>query len=208
MRITGIARERLLMALWFAGLPLLLYALMVRPSLGRIGALQRRIHNANLGAREFTTFTPVTREERAFLEAPGAPWRSRIEWAGDDAARLSHVNRLVGAVDAALAARGLRIAAMRVAWDPVLADFTLPDHLVPEPLPEPDRPDQPENRVGGLVLEVEIAGSTEQLFKALAAVPEVNPLLEPVGLHWEPSPDPARPGYRQYLLLRNYFLTR
>jgi len=36
MRITGIARERLLMALWFAGLPLLLYGLMVRPSLRRI----------------------------------------------------------------------------------------------------------------------------------------------------------------------------
>jgi len=208
MRITGIARERLLMALWFAGLPMLLYALVVRPSLGRIEAFRARIHTADLGAREFASFTPVTREERAFLEAPGAPWRSRIEWAGDDAARLSHVNRLVGAVDAALAARGLRIAAMRVAWDPVLADFTLPDHLVPEPLPQPDRPDQPENRVGGLVLEVEIAGSTEQLFQALAAVPEVNPLLEPVGLHWEPTTDPARTGFRQYLLLRNYFLTR
>jgi hypothetical protein len=201
-------RERLLMALLLAALPVGLYGLLLRPSLRRLEALHRRIQRAQDGPA-VQAFTPVSREERAFLEDPAAPWRSRLPQVAGDGARLAQVNRVVNEVDMALRARGVAVTAMRAALDPISADFTLPDRLAQSPAPAPAATDAPEYQVEGWVLEVEVAGTTGALFQALSAVSAVNPLLEPVGLRWEasaPAEGATRAGPRQYLLLRNLYL--
>jgi len=195
--------ERLLLGLVIAGLALLLVCRVLRPAARRMDALGRRIEAAGGAIR---SFIPVSAEERAVLEAPGAPWRTRIVRLEGDGARLAHMERVVRELGAALEARALRAAAFRATWDPVVADCTLPGGRLQRgpALPAPAAGDGPERQLGGWVLEVEIAGTAADLFRALAVVPAVNPLLEPVGLRWEAAAD--RAGPRQTLLLRNVFL--
>ena len=64
----------------------------------------------------------------------------------------------------------------------------------------------PETRLSGWVLELEIPGATGELFRALAAIAEVDALLEPVGLDWVLTEAPGQPGCRQVLRLRNLYL--
>jgi len=201
-------RERLVMGLLLAALPLGLYGLLLRPSLRRVAALQRRIRSAQDRPAP-QAFTPVSREERAFLEDPAAPWRSRMPQVAGDGARLAQVNRVVNDVDSVLQARGVAVTAMRAALDPISADFTLPARLAQGPAAPRSGSDAPECQVEGWVLEVQLGGTTGALFQALSAVSAVNPLLEPVGLRWEApaaAAGAARAGARQYLLLRNLYL--
>lgn len=198
------------MALLLAGIPAVIVWAVILPSVRRSAGLRRRIDAAHQVARDVRPFIPVGGEERAFLEGPGAPWRSRLPWVPDDAARLAHVDRVVNEVGAAFGAKGVRIAGMKVVMDPVRADFSLPPRAGREAFPLQAVMDSPENRVDGWVLDVEIAGSTGDLFKALSAVTAVNALLEPVGLTWEAAPakdgDPAGAGHSQHLLLRTLHL--
>lgn len=197
-------RERLVMGLVFAGLPLILYLLVLRPSAVRIKALHARIRAAHEAHQDVPTFTPVGREERAFLEAPDAPWRTRIPVVADDGDRLALANRVVSELSEALKHRGVAIAGLRATWEPIQADFTLPGHLAREPLPGPSEGDAPEDQVDGWALEVELPGPTGQLFKSLPALGEVNALLEPVGLRWELLGKAGK--HRQYLILRDVYL--
>jgi len=192
------SRERLLMGLMAAGVPLLVYLFLLRPSLVRMKALHARIRDAEAQATPLRAFTPVSMEERTFLEDPEASWRTRIPRIVTDGERLAHVNRVVSAVNAALKAKGVGAVAMRATWDPVKADFTLPPELKKGPPSWIPSPDAPEYQMSAWVLEVEIPGATEKLFKALASVPSMGPLMEPVGVRWGED--------HQYLLLRNYYL--
>ena len=201
-----ISKERLVTGLVVAGLPLFIYGLVLRPSVKRMEALHARIRQAEEEARNVKIFTPVSREERAFLEDPGAPWRLRMPEVEGDGARLAQVNRVVSAVDASLKEHGVEVASMRARWDPVTADFTLPDPTLSEARPAPPVSDAPEKEVAAWVLEVELPGKTEALFKALAAVADVQPLLEPVGLRWEAGQAKEGGGHRQFLFLRNFYL--
>lgn len=209
--------ERLLMGLLLAALPALAVALVVWPASRRLAALRQRIDAAHALAPEVAPFVPVSREERAFLTDPEAPWRTRIPLVAGDGARLAQVDRVVNEVRAALAAQGVRAAEMRLLLDPVQAEFSLPDEATREvqaPRPATDAPDL---RVSGWALEVVVPGATGNLFKALAAVPGVNALLEPGGLRWEVGaptlvrhrrgrPAETRTSHRQVLVLRNFYL--
>ena len=208
----NLPRERALMLALLAVLPSGLYALLVRPSLKHLEALQARIRRAD-EACPLHPFTPVGPDERAVLEPPEAPWRARIPRLDGDRARPAHVDWVVGQANAAFQAGGARIAAMRAALGPVSADCTVPAGLRPGPAPRPSGPDQPECRVAGWVLEVQVGGGVQELFQALAAGSRARPLLEPVGLRWEwsasaggdqPGLRPA--GLRQYLVFRNCYL--
>jgi hypothetical protein len=198
-------RERLLMLVLLAALPLGLYGLLVRPSLRRLEALHQRIREAD-EAFPFHPFVPVGREERAWLEAPAAPWRERMPRLAGDRDRLAHLAWVAGEVSAAMRAGGVEAAAMRAAMDPVSADCTLPAALRAGPAPPSSGPDQPECKVRAWVLDVQVPGGTADLFKALAAVPQARPLVEPVGLRWEAGPGPAGGRVRLSLLLRNFYL--
>lgn len=207
--------ERALLGLVLAAIPVLVGLLVVRPATRRLAALHRRIEAAHADTPGVTPFVPVSREERALLEDPGAPWRTRLPLVADDAARLAQVDRVINEVRAALAARKVRAAGMRLLLDPVHADFSFPD--APTRAARPPRPaaDAPDLRVAGWALEVTVTGPTRDLFQALAAVPGVNALLEPGGLRWEVGPEPApgprrsrrpAPDHRQALVLRNFYL--
>ena len=196
------------MGLLLAGLPAVILWLVILPSTRRMALLRGRIAAAHERGREARPFTPVSREERAFLLDPGAPWRSRLPWIADDGARLAQVDRVVTEVNAALAAKGVKATAMKVLLDPVNGGFSLPAGLTHSPGPPRASSDAPEFQVGGWVLEVEIGGPTGELFKALAALATVNPLLEPVGLRWEVAagPDGGVAEQHQVLRLRNLYL--
>jgi hypothetical protein len=197
-------RERTRMALVFLGLPLVLYGMILRPSAVRHEALHQRIRGEDEACRNLPVFLKVTQEERAFLEAPDAAWRTRMPLVATDGARLALANRVVSDLAAALKRRGVAVAALRASWEPIQADFTLPAGLDRSPAPRPSGGDAPEYQLAGWALEVELPGATGQVFKALAALPELNPLLEPVGLRWELA---GRGGkHRQYLILRAYYL--
>lgn len=209
------AGERLLLGLLLAALPLAAVLLVVRPAHRRLAALHQRIAAAHARTPEVAPFVPVGRDERAFLEDPAAPWRTRLPLVADDGARLAQVDRVVNEVRAALAARGLEAARMRLLLDPVQAEFSLPGAPTREARRPSPAQDGPDLQVAGWALEVEVPGATGDLFKALAAVPGVNALLEPGGLRWEAVPGPAPrgrghrqppPGHRQLLVLRNFYL--
>lgn len=200
----SVARERLFMGLVFAGLPAVLYLLVLRPSAVRIQRLHARIQAADEAFQHVPTFTPVGEEERAFLEEPDAPWRTRIPVVVDDGDRLALANRVVSELSAALKRRGVAIAGLRATWEPIKADFTLPAPLTRGPAPGRSGEDVPEDLLDGWALEVELPGATGQLFKALPALAEVNALLEPVGLRWELAGSAGR--HRQFLILRDFYL--
>ena len=207
--------ERPILGLALAAVPVLVGLLVVRPATRRLAALHRRIDAAHADTPEVAPFVPVSREERALLEDPGAPWRTRLPLVAEDSARLAQVDRVVNEVRAALTARGVRAAGMRLLLDPVQADFTLPDGPIRAARPPRPASDAPDLRVAGWALEVTVPGPTRDLFQALAAVPGVNALLEPGGFRWEADPGPA-PGphrsrhpaadHRQVLVLRNFYL--
>ena len=202
------AMERLLVALLILGVPSLTYGLVIRPSQRRLEDLRQRIQKANGESSAFQLFTPVGEEERAFLEDPKAPWRTRLIPVAGDAARLAHMNRVVREVQASLKAKGITALAMRTTWDPFTADFTLPAGVTrrtPRPCPTADAP---EIHLDDWVLELDLPGTPGDLFKAMAAVADVNLLLEPVGLRWEAggSGGEGSAGPRQCLVLRNLYL--
>lgn len=184
-----LAKERLILGALITALPIALYLFSIRPSLRRIEALDQRIARAHSGF-PVQPFTPVNREERSFLEAPAAAWRSRIPVLAGDGARLDHVHRVVSDLNAAFKAGRVKVVGIQATWDPIEARFTLPAQLTREAAPAQSTGDAPELKVAGWVLVVEIGGGTGDLFKALALVPRVNSLLEPVGLRWgEPRAD-------------------
>jgi hypothetical protein len=198
-------RERILLAALGLGIPLLGFALVLRPSFRRLDALHQRIRAAETTASPRRPYTPVGQEERAVLEDPSAPWRARIPRIVGDADRLAQVDRVVNDLGSAFKAKGVSIASVHAAWDPVTIDFTLPGGLERESPPAPSAQDAPELQLAAWVLEVEIPGPTEDLFRALAAIPDIRPIMEPVGLRWGGVPSASGAG-RQVLLLRNYYL--
>jgi hypothetical protein len=203
-----LAKERLILGTLIPALPIALYFMVIQPSVKRAKALNQRITQAHTES-PFQTYTPVNREEQSFLEASPAPWRSRIPLIAGDGARLAHVHRVVSDLNAAFKAGGVKVVGIQATWDPIEAKFTLPSQVTQEAAPARSVEDAPEFKVAGWVLVVEIGGATGDLFKALALVPKVNSLLEPVGLRWgEASGADARKSTAssQSLILRNVYL--
>ena len=196
-------KERLLMAAVLIGLPILLLVVGILPVLRRSQALRQQIQAANEEYKALPNFSPLSKAEREALADPKAAWRSRLPLTAGDRARLTHYHRVVGDLQGALKAAGIPSRGMRSSWDPIKASFSVPGEMGADPHELPVSQDSPELRVSGWVLEAEIPGTTSQLFKALASIDRVGPLLEPVGLRWEASPE----FRQQKLLLRNLVLT-
>lgn len=195
-------RERLLMAAVLIGLPTLVLGVGILPAVRESRALRAQIQAANEEFKTLPQFTPLTQAEREALGAPDAPWRSRMPLVVGDRARLAHYHRVVGDLQGVLKSGGISPRGIRSSWDPIRASFSVPSGMDADRVAFSGSQDAPEMKVNGWVLEMEIPGGTDQLFKALGLVHRAGPLLEPAGLRWEATPD-----YReQRLLLRNLVL--
>lgn len=195
-------RERLLMGLSLVGLPALLVVLGIYPTQRRSNALRLQIQAAEEAYKVIPAVHGLNPDERRLLDDPKATWRTRLPLVVGDQARLAHYHRVVGALQQGLSRVGTPAGGMRSSWDPIQASFTLAGSLS-EPVPDPvSAPDSPSLKVSGWTIEANIPGSTGQLFKALGAVDQVQPLLEPVGLRWTATPDRRD----QHLILRNLIL--
>lgn len=195
-------RERFLMVAVLVGVPALILLLGVLPLLKSSQALRAQIQATHEEFRTIPPFTPLTRAERELLEDPAAPWRSRLPVVAGDRARLAHYHRVVGELQGVLKGAGIAPRGMRSSWDPIRASFSVPGAMEPDPRELSPSQDAPELNLKGWVLETEVPGATEQLFRGLGVVHRVGPLLEPVGLRWEAGPDLRE----QKLIFRNLVL--
>lgn len=178
--------------------PALFAWLIWLPSQRRMQAIQARIDEAQTFLRELPRYDPLSAEEAAILESPGAPWKTRIPLIRGDRDRLLHYHRVVTELDRALSGAGLRTLGMRSSWDPIRASFTLGGALAPAAVPG-GQAEPLDGALGAWVVEVQLDGPTGGLFTALGRLREVQPLLEPVGLRWESTPERRA----QSLLLRS-----
>lgn len=187
----------LLVAVLLLG-PALFAWLIWLPSQRRMQAIQARIDEAQTFLRELPRYDPLSATEAEALESPTAPWKARIPLIRGDRDRLVHYHRVVTGLDRAFTASGLKIQGMRSSWDPIRASFTLGGVLAPAANPA-GQTEPLDGALGAWVLEVQIDGPTSGLFTALGRLPEVQPLLEPIGLRWESTPERRA----QSLLLRS-----
>jgi len=195
-------RERILMALALMGLPALILWFGIFPAQKRADALRARIRSTEDEFKAIPRFSPLSAAERDLLKDPQAPWRTRMPVVAGDRARLAHYSRVVGELQETLQQAGTPAVGMRSSWDPIQASFTL-QGSIPEITPDLGlSQDSAELKVSGWVLETEIPGTTEKLFKALGSIHQVHPLMEPIGLRWEATVERRR----QHLLLRNLVL--
>jgi hypothetical protein len=197
-------KERLVQAGIVLVVPVLFGVLVARPTLKRIDGHKQRFNAASTEAASIPQFSVVTPAEREVLDDPAAAWRNRMPVLVDEQARLAHYHRVVSAAQRGWKAAGVSVVGLRSTWDPIRASFTLPPSVDAAEAPKPVLQDSPDQRIRGWVVEARFSAPTEVLFRALAAVPHFEPLLEPVGLRWESSPDHRQ----QSLLLRNLVITR
>lgn len=192
-------KERALLAAVVLGVPVLFGFVVARPILKRIDAFKTRFKEASAELATLPQFQPVSAEEREVLEDAKAPWRRRMPVVQGEQSRLAHYHRVVSELQGAWKAAKVPPLNLRSSWDPIRASFTLPAVALAQEGADPALRDAPELRVQGWVLEAKFPAPTDVLFRALAVVPRMEPLLEPVGLRWEAYPDHRQ----QSLLLRN-----
>lgn len=194
--------EILLMVCLFGVAPILFTWAVPFRSRARMERLKARQQEMERQLAQLPSVQPLTREERALLEDPQARWRRRIPTVAGDAARLAQYARVVTELEAAWKGAGISTSSLRSAWDPVKASHTLPPHqaLQPPPLTEPQLGGA--GRPEAWVLEAGIQGDLARLRQAYILLPGIDPILEPVGLRWESSPD----GLKQAVILRNIVL--
>ncbi len=191
--------ERLVFALVLLMLPICFYAFIVRPARVTLETLDARIEAADLQIRDLPNFQPLSAEEKKVLLDPAAPWRQRLPIIAGDGAKLAHYDRVVSLLQRAWGSRGVAIEGVRSSWDPIQASFTLPGTLPP---PVGAAGSSGPGELRAWVLEARIAGPADRLFIGLEHLPAVQPLLEPVGLRWEATPERRQ----QSLWLRNLVL--
>jgi hypothetical protein len=193
---------RLLLGLLLLLSPAIFWLLIWRPANARMAISHSRIAEAQARIQELPNFAPLSPKEVAFLEDPAATWKQRIPMIRGDGDRLAHYDLVVTRVSQGFRSAGLRPGGMRSGWDPIHASFTLQQSLTTVP---PDLPPAG-NLQGGVlsawVLEVQIDGPTGGLFTGLDQLKRLPPLLEPVGLRWEATPERRA----QSLWLRNLVL--
>lgn len=194
-------RELLGMVAIFGVLPLVFIFLVLLPSRRRVTALKAQQEAIAQRLQELPPVQPLSRAEHVLLDDPSAPWRERIPLLPGDAARLAHYHRVITDLQRAWQKDGIPVAGVRSTWDPIKASFTLPAGL--EAVSGlPGDATAATGQLQAWVLEAGVGGPSAQLFKAFETLPQVSPLLEPVGLRWEVGPQ----GKRQTLILRNLIL--
>ncbi|MBI3130567.1 MAG: hypothetical protein HYZ13_04350 [Acidobacteria bacterium] len=191
--------ERVAFAVIFLVLPICFFAFVVRPTRVTLEALDARIEAADAQIRDLPNFQPLSVEERKVLLDPTAPWRQRLPIVSGDREKLAHYDRVVSLLQRTWGRHGVNIVGVRSSWDPIQASFTLPGAL-PPPLGAAGVSGPGELKAW--VLEARISGGADRLFIGLEHLPAVQPMLEPVGLRWESTPEHRQ----QSLWLRNLVL--
>lgn len=181
-------RERAAMAFFLAVVPLGFTFAVARPGLSRMDLKRRRLEEISQEMKVPPHFVPLRAGERTVLEDPAAPWRRRLPVVMGEQARLAHYDRVVSHLQGAWSRGGTPTQGIRSSWDPIRASFSLAGGLGAGQAEASPAADGPALQVHGWVLEARLGGGSDQLLKALAAVPAVEPLLEPVGLRWESTP--------------------
>lgn len=197
-------KERLVQAGIVIVVPILFGVLVARPALQRIEGHKQRFNAASSELASLPPFNPVTPGEREVLNEPAASWRKRLPVLANEQARLAHYHRVVSDLQRGWRAAGVPVVGLRSSWDPIRASFTLPGSVEAPEAQTPLLQDNPELKIRGWVVEARFASPTDVLFHALARVPQMEPLLEPVGLRWTAAPEHRQ----QSLLLRNLVVSK
>jgi hypothetical protein len=194
------ARPILLLIAVFGLLPAAFVLLVFLPVKKRMAADEARLFAAVKRSQELPNIQPLSAQERLLVEDPKAPWRTRIQPIENDAQRLAHYNRVVTDLQQSLKGQGVVLAGVRSTWNPIQGSFTLPANLPAGPTEVlSSEPKVATGHLEAWVLEAQVGGSPDELFKALETLPRINPLLEPVALRWDFTP----PAPKQTIILRN-----
>jgi hypothetical protein len=195
-------RERLLLGTLFLVIPGLFILLVLLPNRRRMEARSVRMQAITERLKALPPAQPLTAAERAVIEDPQAPWKSRVPFLNGDVERLAHYHQVVSLLQTHWKQAGVPLLSVRATWDGLTGSYSLPKELGNPPLGLPPEGTAPTGRLQGWVLDVRVGGPPDHLFQALETLPQINPLLEPVGLRWESLPERTR----QSLLLRNLIL--
>jgi hypothetical protein len=196
-------KERFLLGSILVAGPVIFWFGVMKPSLARAAKSQERIEKAESEFTDPFAFTPLSSEEKKFLNDPNAAWRKRIPLVDGDQSRLSHYAIVVGGIQQRWREAGVPAVGMRSSWDPIKASFTLPPFPGPGNVPMDPIADSASMKVDGWVFEARFDLPTDGLLRALCQASQSGPLLEPVGLRWEFDPEKGR---SQYLSFRNLYL--
>jgi hypothetical protein len=186
----------------FGLLPALFVFAVLLPSRRRMDARAARMAEIEQRMQALPLVQPLDARERALLDDPGAPWRTRIPLIRTDTDRIAHYHGVVSGLQAEWKRRKVPLVGVRAHWDGLKGSFSLPGDLGQPDLGLPRLETAATGQIQGWVLDATVGGKPDQLFQAMAALGRINPLLEPVGLRWESLPDHTR----QSLLLRNLIL--
>ena len=194
--------ERLLLATLFLVLPVLFLVFVLLPSRTRMEARKQRQAAITERLKLLPTIQPLSLKERALLEDPQAPYKTRIPLLRSDSERLGHYHSVVSDLQIAWKRDGVALLSLRANWDGFKGSYSLPGELGNPRLGLPVTDTAPTGQLQAWGLDARVGGNPDQLFQALEALGGIDPLLEPVGLRWESVPDRTR----QSLLLRNLIL--
>jgi len=194
--------DRILLAVLFGIVPLIFIFLVLLPNRNRLEARKARLEAIALRLAALPTIQPLTAQEHAVLEAPAAPWKTRIPLLHGESERLAHYHFVVTGLQSACKRDGVALVGVRASWDGLDGSYSLPADLGNPALGLPPQDTAPAGQLQAWVLDARIGGTPDRLFQAMETLGRVDPLLEPVGLRWESLPDVTR----QSLLLRNLIL--
>lgn len=187
----------------FVALPAIFIFLILMPTLNRMKEHRTRLETAQERIRALPDVQPLSAEERKLLEDPKAMWKARIPLVKSDGERLAHYNVVVTELQKTWKNCGVATLSLRSTWDSIKGSFTVPEPFGSVPQDFPPTYFSGQGNLSAWVIEARLSGKNAPLFTALEALPKVNPLLEPVGIRWESSPE----GPKQMLILRNIFLS-
>ena len=182
-------RERAILGVLFVLLPAAFIGGVLLPAQRRMTALQAEQDRINQEIAELPRYSPLTDEERRLLEDPSATWRHRIPLVANDRAKVAHYYHVVTQLQQALQRGGAAPMGIRSEWDPIRGSYTLPTGLVSLAQAPPLGESSADGRLEAWVLEARFGGGVDSLFKALTSAQTPTPLLEPVGLRWESTPE-------------------
>jgi hypothetical protein len=195
-------RERLLLGTLFVVMPLLFVFLVLLPSRRRMEVRKARMEAINQRLRTLPAIQALSAPERQLIQDPQATWKARIPYLKGDADRLAHYHRVVSLLQNAWKLDHVALMSVRASWDGLTGSYSLPQDLGNPALGLPPEGTATAGRLQAWVLDVRVGGTPDHLFQAMEALPRIDPLLEPVGLRWESTPEKTR----QSLLLRNLIL--
>lgn len=200
--MTSRTRERLLLVTLFGLLPIVFAFTILLPSRRRMEARKARMAAISQRMAALPAIQPLSPKERQLLADPRAPWRGRIPLVKGDAERFAHYYRVVSGLQAGWKQAGVPLLGVRSSWGALTGSFSLPAELGDPDLGLVRKDTAAAGQVQAWVLDATVGGKPDQLFQGLAALGRIEPLLEPVGLRWQWTPERTR----QSLLLRNLIL--